>query len=81
MEAMAKLKEGQKFNEVASAFSEDKARQGVSYLSIVRYIIIAVLLIILYTSPGRPRVDEQGLYGGTISRRSLPAGPQHHHLP
>lgn len=30
MEAMAKLEEGQKFNEVASNFSEDKARQGVS---------------------------------------------------
>lgn len=28
MEAMAKLKDGQKFNEVASAYSEDKARQG-----------------------------------------------------
>lgn len=26
---MAKLKDGQKFNEVASAYSEDKARQGV----------------------------------------------------
>jgi len=32
MEAIAKLKEGQKFNEVASAYSEDKARQGVRYL-------------------------------------------------
>ena len=30
MEAMEKLREGQKFNEVASAYSEDKARQGVS---------------------------------------------------
>ena len=30
MEAMEKLKAGQKFNEVATAFSEDKARQGVS---------------------------------------------------
>jgi len=30
MEAMEKLKEGQKFNEVASNYSEDKARQGVS---------------------------------------------------
>lgn len=30
MEAMQKLKDGQKFNEVASAYSEDKARQGVS---------------------------------------------------
>lgn len=29
MEAMAKLKDGQKFNEVASVYSEDKARQGV----------------------------------------------------
>ena len=29
MEALEKLKEGQKFNEVASAYSEDKARQGV----------------------------------------------------
>lgn len=26
---MAKLKDGQKFNEIASAYSEDKARQGV----------------------------------------------------
>ena len=26
---MAKLKDGQKFNEVASVYSEDKARQGV----------------------------------------------------
>ena len=30
MEALVKLQEGQKFNEVASAYSEDKARQGVS---------------------------------------------------
>lgn len=30
MEAMEKLKAGEKFNEVASAYSEDKARQGVS---------------------------------------------------
>ena len=30
MEAMEKLKGGQKFNEVATAYSEDKARQGVS---------------------------------------------------
>ena len=29
MEAMQKLKEGQRFSEVASACSEDKARQGV----------------------------------------------------
>lgn len=30
MEAMQKLKDGQKFNEVAATYSEDKARQGVS---------------------------------------------------
>ena len=30
MEALGKLKEGQKFSEVASTYSEDKARQGVS---------------------------------------------------
>lgn len=30
MEAMVKLQEGQKFNEVATTYSEDKARQGVS---------------------------------------------------
>lgn len=29
MEAMQKLKDGQRFSEVASAYSEDKARQGV----------------------------------------------------
>ena len=32
MEAMEKIKSGQKFNEVASQYSEDKARQGVSVL-------------------------------------------------
>ena len=32
MEALGKLKEGQKFSEVASTYSEDKARQGVSVL-------------------------------------------------
>jgi len=31
MEAMAKIQEGQKFNEVASTYSEDKARQGVRW--------------------------------------------------
>lgn len=31
MEAMAKIKEGQKFNEVAATYSEDKARQGVRW--------------------------------------------------
>lgn len=35
MEAMAKLKDGQKFNEVASAYSEDKARQGVTRTQVV----------------------------------------------
>ena len=29
MEAMGKIKEGQRFSEVATAYSEDKARQGV----------------------------------------------------
>lgn len=31
LEAMEKLKGGMKFNEVAAQYSEDKARQGVSY--------------------------------------------------
>ena len=34
MEAMEKLQSGMKFNEVASQYSEDKARQGVSLLVI-----------------------------------------------
>ena len=29
LEALDKLKSGEKFNEVASSYSEDKARQGV----------------------------------------------------
>ena len=37
MEAMAKLKEGQKFSEVATAYSEDKARQGVMINLNVQY--------------------------------------------
>ena len=31
MEAMEQLKAGVKFNEVATKYSEDKARQGVNY--------------------------------------------------
>ena len=31
LEAMEKLKSGMKFNEVATQYSEDKARQGVCY--------------------------------------------------
>lgn len=31
MEAMEKIKAGQKFSEVATAYSEDKARQGVRH--------------------------------------------------
>lgn len=38
MEAMQKLKEGQKFNEVAAAYSEDKARQGVSNACVSYYL-------------------------------------------
>ena len=38
MEAMEKLREGQKFNEVASSYSEDKARQGVSSSCVSSYV-------------------------------------------
>lgn len=34
MEALEKLQGGQKFNEVASTYSEDKARHGVSLIPI-----------------------------------------------
>ncbi|XP_072361353.1 peptidyl-prolyl cis-trans isomerase NIMA-interacting 4 isoform X2 [Scyliorhinus torazame] len=36
MEAMEKLKSGMKFNEVASQYSEDKARQGMIILCSTR---------------------------------------------
>lgn len=32
LEAMEKLKAGQKFNEVAATYSEDKARSGASFI-------------------------------------------------
>ena len=35
LEALEKIKSGQKFNEVASQYSEDKARQGVLCLQLV----------------------------------------------
>lgn len=34
LEALEKLKTGQKFNEVAATYSEDKARSGVTYICI-----------------------------------------------
>ena len=45
MEAMEKIKAGQKFNEVASQYSEDKARQGVSALLVcsISYFPIRIL--------------------------------------
>lgn len=36
LEALEKLKAGQKFNEVAAAYSEDKARSGVIYISFIK---------------------------------------------
>ena len=40
MEAMQKLKDGQRFSEVATAYSEDKARQGVHTLSLIYLIAL-----------------------------------------
>ena len=41
MEAMAKIKEGQKFDDVARTYSEDKARHGVRLiLTIIKYFTI-----------------------------------------
>lgn len=40
MEAMQKLKDGQRFSEVASTYSEDKARQGVRFSTINRLSMI-----------------------------------------
>ena len=51
MEALQKLQEGQKFNEVATAYSEDKARQGVRTVSSMRgrsdKIVICMKVILL----------------------------------
>ena len=51
MEALQKLKEGQKFSEVATAYSEDKARQGVRekhnihlFLGPPREVILSLVL-------------------------------------
>jgi hypothetical protein len=40
MEAMAKIKEGQKFDEVARTYSEDKARQGVLFFLSLKYFLV-----------------------------------------
>lgn len=46
MEAMEKLKAGMKFNEVASQYSEDKARQGVS--TICEHLILYASMWVNY---------------------------------
>lgn len=38
LEALERLKAGDKFNEVAAKYSEDKARQGVSILNLRRTV-------------------------------------------
>ena len=40
LEALEKLKAGQKFNEVAATYSEDKARSGVSLLKYKTYYVL-----------------------------------------
>ena len=40
MEAMEKLKAGVRFSEVASQFSEDKARQGVRTMSVPLFYLV-----------------------------------------
>ena len=59
MEAMQKLKDGKRFNEVASAYSEDKARQGVSFpalqccnsdtASMRNYTVCYITVIVYYS--------------------------------
>lgn len=44
MEAMEKLKSGVRFSEVASQYSEDKARQGVRLTNCVLALIVTSLL-------------------------------------
>lgn len=49
MEAMEKLKEGQKFSDVAAKYSEDKARHGVRddtyyiYINCVQHCIFNIV--------------------------------------
>ncbi len=47
---MQKLKDGQRFSEVATAYSEDKARQGVSQTSVMRVVLQDLGICYLYTS-------------------------------
>lgn len=50
MEAMEKLKAGVRFSEVATQYSEDKARQGVSACthSFVSFPLLTVCLFIMF---------------------------------
>lgn len=56
MEAMQKLKDGQRFSDVATAYSEDKARQGVSgwtlFCSYTSYVHVHVHARILVFPSG-----------------------------
>lgn len=50
LEALEKLKAGQKFNEVAAAYSEDKARSGVSLILIIHLYYIPIYTYIIYNN-------------------------------
>lgn len=71
MEAMEKLREGQKFNEVASAYSEDKARQGV------RAFICMIFWLRICAYQGWPGLDVKGFDGRAFPRGSIPIAAQH----
>lgn len=47
LEALEKLKAGQKFNEVAATYSEDKARSGVTWIYRKNIVLINKLEIIV----------------------------------
>ena len=51
MEAMEKLQAGMKFNEVASQYSEDKARQGVSLFLTRSDFVVPSLILLLHNGP------------------------------
>ena len=68
MEAMEKLKAGQRFSEVATAYSEDKARQGVrTHTHSQRLCVPLHVSCCMHT--GRLGVDDTRINGG-----SLPGG-------
>lgn len=80
-EALAKLRDGAKFDEVAREFSEDKARQGENIQFLSTHLVVCILTPRLHMSRGLSGLEGKGESGSPIRGCGIWIGSEHYGKP